>query len=141
MIDSECCFGVGMLALRRFSYFVILFLYSLSQDALAEDKPISFEADQVTVNKETGSLYATGNVILLRGSTELIADEITYDRENDKAVARGNVLMTSRDGTRRRADFMTLDNEFTHNIAENLRPPDLAHVIVTLSKVKAQTGM
>ena len=66
-------------------------------------------------------MLATGNVFLRQNGTELIADEVTYDQELDKAVARGNVFMTSEDGTERRADFMTLDTEFTHIVAENLR--------------------
>ena len=66
-------------------------------------------------------MFATGNVVLRQNGTELIADEVTYDQELDKAVARGNVLMTSNDGTERRADFMTLDTQFTHIVADNLR--------------------
>ena len=66
-------------------------------------------------------MLATGNVVLRQNGTELIADEVTYDQKLDKAVARGNVFMTSEDGTKRRADFMTLDTEFTHFVAENLR--------------------
>ena len=84
-----------MLTLRRSWYFGILFLFSLTASALAADKPISFEADQVTVNKETGSMLATGNVFLRQNGTELLADEVTYDQGLDKAVARGNVFMTS----------------------------------------------
>ena len=121
MRSGACCFGVGMLTLRRICYLGILLLFSLTASALAADRPISFEADQVTVNKDTGSMLATGNVVLRQNGTELIADEVTYDQELDKAVARGNVFMTSEDGTERRADFMTLDTEFTHIVAENLR--------------------
>ena len=110
-----------MQTLHRLCYLGILLLFSLAESALAEDRPISFEADQVTVNKETGSMFATGNVVLRQNGTELIADEVTYDQELNKAVARGNVLMTSNDGTERRADFMTLDTQFTHIVADNLR--------------------
>ena len=110
-----------MQTLHRLCYLGILLLFSLAESALADDRPISFEADQVTVNKETGSMFATGNVVLRQNGTELIADEVTYDQELDKAVARGNVLMTSNDGTERRADFMTLDTQFTHIVADNLR--------------------
>ena len=110
-----------MQTFHRLCYLGILLLFSLAESALADDRPISFEADQVTVNKETGSMFATGNVVLRQNGTELIADEVTYDQELDKAVARGNVLMTSNDGTERRADFMTLDTQFTHIVADNLR--------------------
>ncbi len=121
MSDGGFCFGVGMLTLSRICCLSILLLFSLTASALAADRPISFEADQVTVNKDTGKMLATGNVVLRQTGTELIADEVTYDQKLDKAVARGNVFMISEDGTERRADFMTLDTEFTHIVAENLR--------------------
>ena len=117
MRTGACCFGVGMLTLLRICYLGTLLLFSLTASALAADRPISFEADQVTVNKDTGSMLATGNVVLRQNGTEVIADEVTYDQELDKAVARGNVFMTSEDGTERRADFMTLGTEFTHIVA------------------------
>ena len=110
-----------MLVLSRFFWLVFIGWLSLITPAMAEDQPIGFEADQVTVNQETGSMYAVGNVILRRSGTQLFADEVTYDRDLDKAIARGNVLMTSSDGTQRRADFMTLDTEFTHIVSDNLR--------------------
>ncbi len=121
MDGRSCCFGFGMSTLRRICYFGILLLFSLTELALAAERPISFEADRVSVNKETGSMLATGNVVLRQNGTKLVADEVTYDQKLDKAIARGNVFMTSEDGTERRADFMALDTEFTHIVADNLR--------------------
>ena len=71
----------------------LLSRYSLAVaevSALAADRPISFEADQVTVNKDTGSMLATGNVVLRQNGTKLIADEVTHDQELD-AIARGSL--------------------------------------------------
>ena len=121
MKPETCLSEVRMLKISRIFFLGFLALFSLAELALAADKPISFEADQVTVNKETGSMLATGNVVLRQNGTELIADEVTYDQKLDKAVARGNVRMTSKDGTERRADLMRLETEFTHIVANNLR--------------------
>ena len=88
--------------------------------AVADDKPIAFEADKVQVNQENGSMYATGNVVLKQSGKILRADEVTYNKPNDRAVARGNVVMTLPDGTRHKAAVMEVDNEFTHIIAETL---------------------
>ncbi len=110
-----------MQVFRRIITIILFVVCAWVPAAVGDDKPINFEADQATVNQETGNLLATGNVILRRAGTVLYADEVTYDRDADKAVATGNVLVTSPDGTERRADYMTLDTEFTHIVAENLR--------------------
>ena len=104
--------------------FLLLFVagwLSVNTAAIAQDKPIAFEADDVTVNQDDGSMLALGNVILRQGSMELKADEVTYNQKSDKAVARGNVEMTTEDGTTHRAPIMTLDTEFTHIVAETLQ--------------------
>lgn len=113
--------GVEMFALNRILILGLLFILSAVSPVFANENPINFEADQVTVDQETGSMRAIGNVVLRQSGTELIADDVTYDRTNDTAIAVGNVVMTTSDGTQRRADRMTLDTEFTHVVAENLR--------------------
>ena len=88
--------------------------------AFADDKPIAFEADNVVVNQADGSLLATGNVLLEQAGSTLKADEVTYYQQTDRAVARGNVIHTDADGTVSRANFMELETEFTHIVAETL---------------------
>ncbi len=88
--------------------------------AFADDKPIAFEADNVVVNQADGSLLATGNVMLEQAGSTLKADEVTYYQQTDRAVARGNVIHTDADGTVSRANFMELETEFTHIVAETL---------------------
>ncbi|MEC8109126.1 MAG: LPS assembly protein LptD [Pseudomonadota bacterium] len=100
--------------------FVALVLVTGQMHALADDKPITFEADNAVVNKLDGSLIATGNVLLKQAGSTLAADEITYFQQTDRAVARGNVIYTDSDGTISRANFMQLGTEFTHIVAETL---------------------
>ena len=88
--------------------------------AFADDKPITFEADNAVVNQIDGSLIATGNVLLKQAGSTLAADEVTYFQQTDRAVARGNVIYTDSDGTISRANFMELGTEFTHIVAETL---------------------
>ena len=88
--------------------------------AVAKEKPIAFEADNVVVDQADGSLIATGNVELEQAGSTLRADEVTYYQQTDRAVARGNVIHTDADGTVSRANFMELETEFTHIIAETL---------------------
>jgi len=88
--------------------------------AVANEKPIAFEADNVVVDQADGSLLATGNVVLEQAGSTLKADEVTYYQQTDRAVARGNVIHTDVDGTVSRANFMELETEFTHIVAETL---------------------
>ena len=88
--------------------------------AVANEKPISFEADNVVVNQGDGSLIATGNVVLEQAGSTLRADEVTYYQQTDRAVARGDVTHTDADGTVSLAKFMELKTEFTHIVAETL---------------------
>ena len=88
--------------------------------AAAGEKPIAFEADNVVVDQTDGSLIATGNVVLKQAGNTLKADEVTYYQQTDRAVARGNVIHTDADGTVSRANFMELETEFTHIVAETL---------------------
>ena len=88
--------------------------------AVANEKPIAFEADNVVVDQADGSLLATGNVVLEQAGSTLKADEVTYYQQTDRAVARGNVIHTDADGTVSRANFMELKTEFTHIVAETL---------------------
>ena len=80
--------------------------------AVANEKPISFEADNVVVNQGDGSLIATGNVVLEQAGSTLRADEVTYYQQTDRAVARGDVTHTDADGTVSLAKFMELKTEF-----------------------------
>ena len=88
--------------------------------AFAADEPIGFEADNVVVNQNDGSLFATGNVELKQANNTLRADEVTYYRNQNKAIARGNVIHTDSNGTVSYATMMELDTEFSHILAETI---------------------
>ena len=88
--------------------------------AVADEKTIAFEADNVVVDQSNGSLLATGNVVLEHAGSTLKADEVTYYQQTDRAVARGNVIHTDADGTVSRANVLELETEFTHIVAETL---------------------
>ncbi|MDC1293826.1 LPS assembly protein LptD [Candidatus Puniceispirillum sp.] len=101
----------------------VLFLLALitpAYFAVAADKPIGFEADNVVVNQADGSLFATGNVELKQANNTLRADEVIYYRNQNKAIARGNVIHIDSDGTVTNAAIMELDTEFSHIVAETI---------------------
>ena len=93
---------------------------TLSSAASGLDNPIGFEADNVVVKQNDGSLFATGNVELKQGQNSLRADEVTYYQKQNKAIARGNVIHHDAAGTVTRANVMELDTEFSHILAETI---------------------
>lgn len=124
----------------RSMLFLLLGVLSFATSAIADEKPIAFEANDVTVNQEDGSMFAIGNVVLRQGQMELRADEVTYNQKNDKAVARGSVVMITEDGTTHRAPVMTLDTEFTHIVAETLRSSFADGTFFTAREADVTTG-
>ena len=53
-----------MRVFMRFLRLLPVAMSLITATAVADDKPIAFEADKVQVNQENGSMYATGNVVL-----------------------------------------------------------------------------
>ena len=88
-----------------------------SAKAQAQNTPVDFEADTVTIDEEKSILIATGNVRLTQSGDILTADKIIYNRATDDARAIGNVIYLTTDGFEHRADEMELSENFTHAIA------------------------
>ena len=109
--------------------------------SFADEKDISFEADNVVINEEDGSLFATGNVIMKQAGMTLSADEVRYNKTEGRAVANGNVVFVETTGTTHKSDVMTLDSEFTHIVAETLRSrnPDGSFFTAKDGDIKTKT--
>lgn len=97
------CFGLLLLAPQ----------YGFAQDT----ENVDFEADTVTVDRESGILTATGNVVITRGVEKLTAEKVIYNQNTDQAQALGNVVYNTAEGFEHRSDEMLLDENFTHAIA------------------------
>ena len=59
-----------------------------------QDLPVSLIADQVTYDRETRQLTASGNVEVLYQGRVLRADRIIYDEARDQIRAEGQLLLT-----------------------------------------------
>ena len=86
----------------------------------AQSAPVQFEADQVESNQETGTLIATGNVVLIQEGAELRADRLDYDRKTESAVATGHVIYKTADGAIHMTDYLDLSDNFKMIFAEPL---------------------
>jgi LPS-assembly protein len=66
--------------------------------ATASNEPVTFTADEVEFDENTGNVAARGRVEAWQGGRVLRADEFTYNRNNGVATATGNVVMIEPDG-------------------------------------------
>ena len=57
------------------------------------NKPVTFIADQVEYDRESGVVTASGHVEAWQGDHVLRADKVVYDRNTDVAAATGNVVL------------------------------------------------
>ena len=121
ILTALLIFEGRMRALLFTAVFLLAIMASYgAQQAGAQNDQIGFEAENVSVNQEDGSLHAIGGVIMRHAGAVLTADEVRYDRQAGKASARGNVVLVDRTGITHKAAAMQLDAEFTHIIAESL---------------------
>ena len=91
----------------------------LAMPALAQsEEDVTFTADTVSSNAETGVMTATGNVVIVQGQMELKADRVDYDRESGTAEATGNVILTDHTGGVHYTENLKLEKSFSKAFAE-----------------------
>jgi len=83
--------------------------------------PVTFSANEVEYNQDTGVVTARGNVEAWQGERILRADEFTYDRSTGVATARGNVQLLEPDGQVLFAESVELTSEFKEGVLNGLR--------------------
>lgn len=74
--------------------------------------PIAFEADRVEYRQDDDAVIASGNVLLRQNDRSLRTDSVTWDRNTGKIYASGNVRMVDEDGNQLYTDKLELTDEF-----------------------------
>ena len=87
---------------------------------LKEDEPIKVRADQLSHDRATGVVTASGDVIIDFGPYKLIADRVIYDPRSDNMVAIGNVYFREPNGNVVRAERLSLSERFREGFADYL---------------------
>jgi len=67
-------------------------------DQRSSDEPVTFTADEVQFDQNSGVVSATGRVEAWQGNRVLRADRFTYNRTTGVATAEGNVVLIEPDG-------------------------------------------
>ncbi len=65
---------------------------------ISNNQPVTFIADQITYDRETGVVTATGHVQAWQNGRVLEADRITYNRNTGITIATGHVVVVEPDG-------------------------------------------
>jgi len=89
--------------------------------ALSRDQPVTFEADDLRYDRDSGIVTATGHVEAWQNGHVLRADKVTFDRNTDVAAATGHVTMIEPDGQILYADYAELTGGLREGVLKGMR--------------------
>ena len=82
---------------------------------------MTFTADQVDYNRDTGIVTATGHVEAWQNDHVVRADKITFDRNTNVAAATGNVVLLEPDGQVLFSDYAELSEGMRNGVLRGMR--------------------
>lgn len=88
--------------------------------APATDSQVTFEADGASYDDKANTVSVSGNVILRRGDQSIRADQLTWNRTTGEIVATGNIRFVDADGNQLFTDRLELTDEFKAGAMENM---------------------
>jgi LPS-assembly protein len=80
--------------------------------AEATPRQIDFEARELSYNNETDTITARGDVVLRSEDRSVRADEVTWDRRSGKIIATGNIRLVDEAGNQLFTDQVELTETF-----------------------------
>ncbi|HKM60997.1 MAG TPA: LPS assembly protein LptD [Acidisphaera sp.] len=84
-------------------------------------QPVTFTADQVTYDRDSGVVTASGHVEAWQNDRVLRADKITFDRNTNVATAVGHVVLLEPDGQVLFSDYAELTEGMKDAVLRGLR--------------------
>ncbi|MEK7679540.1 MAG: LptA/OstA family protein, partial [Deltaproteobacteria bacterium] len=97
------CFVFFLTSLKSFA------AGGLPTEPFREDAPLEITADNLTFDREMQSYNASGNVVIVQGSTDLKSDFAILDTAAGVANARGNVAVVDEGGNTLTSDSLQMD--------------------------------
>jgi LPS-assembly protein len=85
-----------------------------------ESGPIAFEADGVSYDRDGDTVTAFGNVVLRRGDQSIRADQVTWNRKSGKIFATGNIRLVDPDGNQLFSESLELTDELKTGAMDNM---------------------
>ncbi len=90
-------------------------------EAPATDRPVQFQADEMTFDSRNRVTTARGNVVVIQDRRRLLADVLTYDENADLLTATGNVTLYEPSGEVVRASSLEVTGDLKNGVIEDLR--------------------
>jgi LPS-assembly protein len=94
---------------------------NLGVDRNTKNAPITFQADEVQYDDQSGLTVAKGHVEIAQGTQILLADTVTYNQHTDTVTASGHVSLMTPDGAVVFSDYMELRNGMNDAFANDVR--------------------
>jgi LPS-assembly protein len=85
------------------------------------DQPILFKADEVSQDRELGTILARGNVEITQGNRILMADSVSYNQRTETVSASGNIRLLEPSGDVIFAEFVELTDGMKNGVVKELR--------------------
>ncbi len=89
--------------------------------SVPKDAPVTFTADQVEYDREHALVTARGHVEAWQAGRIVRADQMTFNRDTGVVVATGNVVLTEPDGQVMFAQYAELSRDMTQGIMKTVR--------------------
>ena len=86
----------------------------------SEQAPVGFEADEVQYDSKAELVTAIGNVVLRQENQSARADQVTWNRTSGQIIATGNVKLIDEDGNQLFTEKVELTQELKAGAMENL---------------------
>ena len=83
--------------------------------------PVTFQADNVSYDRDHGLITATGHVEAWQNGDVLHADRVTFDRNTNVAAAHGHVSITQPDGEVMFGDYAELTQGMRQGVIAGMR--------------------
>jgi LPS-assembly protein len=96
-------------------------LESVGQQQGDKNAPVAFTADEVSYDRDTGLVTATGHVEAWQNDTVLRADRIVFDRNTNIAAATGHVVIMQPDGQVLFSDYAELTQDMKDGVLRGMR--------------------
>ncbi|MFO1119764.1 MAG: LPS assembly protein LptD [Rhodospirillales bacterium] len=104
-------------------------------EAPSADRPVQFQADEMTFDSRNRVTTARGNVVVIQDQRRLLADVLTYDENADLLTATGNVTLYEPSGEVIRASSLEVTGDLKNGVIEDLRA-----VLADGSRLNAASG-
>ncbi|HUZ65414.1 MAG TPA: LPS assembly protein LptD [Acetobacteraceae bacterium] len=87
---------------------------------VSNTQPVTFLADQVSYNRQTGIVTATGHVEAWQGDHIVYADKMTFDRNTNVAAAIGHVVMLEPSGQVLFSNYAELSRNMKNGVMKGM---------------------